>query len=65
MLKYAKIINEETKQVQVGTGSNINFYKSIGFKLMDVEEGADNNWYIIGNAPIKSLEEVKEEKIKN
>ena len=60
MLKYAKLVNEETKQCQVGIGDNIDFYKSLGFELLDVEQAYDGSWYLSGHCPIKpepSLEE--------
>lgn len=63
MLKYAQIINEKTKQCDVGLGTDIKFFKSIGMKEMEVEQGYDNNWYLKGYAPQKPLEELKEEKI--
>lgn len=60
MLKYCKIINEEKGLVQVGTGSNINFYKSIGFTLQEVEE-VDGIWYLQGKVPEPDLEIKKQE----
>ena len=51
MLKYAKIINEETKQCEVGLGTNVKFYKSIGMTEMDVEQAYDGGWYVAGYAP--------------
>lgn len=53
MLKYAKIENEETKQVNVGLGTNTDFYKSIGMSEMDVEEAYNGDWYLVGYAPEK------------
>lgn len=53
MLKYAKIINEETKELSVGTGTNSAFYKSIGMTEMEVELGYDEKWYLAGYAPEK------------
>lgn len=53
MLKYAKIENEETKQVSVGLGTNTDFYKSIGMEEMDVEEAYNGVWYLVGYAPEK------------
>lgn len=53
MLKYAKIINEETKEVQIGAGVNDEYYASIGMTEMEVEQGWDGNWYLLGYAPIK------------
>ena len=60
MLKYAKIENEETKQVSVGIGTNTEFYKSIGMSEMDVEQAYDGSWYISGYTPEKP-EPTKEE----
>ena len=53
MLKYAKIIDEKTKQVSVGIGENTDFYESIGLEEMDVEEAYDGSWYLKGFAPPK------------
>ena len=61
MKKYAKIINEETKEVSVGTGTNSAFYKSIGMVEMEVEEGYDGSWYLKGYAPEKPIEQKKAE----
>ena len=63
MKKYAKVINEETKEVSVGTGTNSAFYKSIGMVEMEVELGYDGNWYLAGHAPAKP-EPTKEEQQK-
>lgn len=60
---YAKIINEETKQCEVGVGTNVEFYKSIGMTEMDVEQAYDGQWYLKGYAPEESIEE-KNEKIR-
>lgn len=50
---YAKVINEETKQCEVGTGTNTDFYKSIGMTEMDVEQAYNGGWYVKGFAPEK------------
>lgn len=63
MLKYCKIIDKEKGLIQVGLGTNEKFYKSIGFELMEVEEGYDGAYYLKGQAPQKSIEKLKEEKI--
>ena len=60
MLKYAEIINEETKLCNVGVGTNVDYYKSIGFTEMEVEQGYDGNWYVKGYAPQESIEEKNE-----
>ncbi len=51
MLKYAKIVNEKTKQCEVGTGTNMAFYKSMGMHEMDVEQTHKGEWYLSGYAP--------------
>lgn len=69
MIKFAKVINDETFLCEVGLGSNSNFYKSIGMIEQDVEQSEiDNNWYLAEKCPHKSeeekLEEAKEAKYK-
>ena len=59
MKKYAIIINEETKQVSVGTGTNVEFYKSVGMSEMEVEQAYDGSWYVKGFAPEKPVEELQ------
>jgi len=61
MKKYAKIINEETKQCSIGERTNIEFYKSIGMTEMDVEQAYNGNWYVAGYAPQPSIEEQNEQ----
>lgn len=53
MKKYAKIINEETKQCDVGLGNNIAYYISDGMVEMDVEQSYTGAWYLKGYAPPK------------
>lgn len=62
MLKYAKVINENTKLCQVGTGTNTKFYQSLGMTEQEVEQGFNGAWYLKGYAPEKPLEELKAEK---
>lgn len=65
MFKYAKIINEETKQVAVGTGIKTKFYESIGMVQMEVERAFDGSWYVAGYAPQppeKTKEEIAEQR---
>ena len=54
---YAKIINEETKQVSVGIGTDTEFYCSIGMYEMEVEQGWDGQYYLAGYAPEKPTEQ--------
>ena len=51
MKAYAKVTNEQTKRCEVGDGTNVAFYKSIGMTLQEVEEGYDGSWYLKGYAP--------------
>ena len=60
MKKYAKVINNETKLCEVGTGTNSAFYQSIGMTEMEVEQAYDGSWYLAGYAPAKP-EPTKEE----
>lgn len=52
MIKYARVINEDTKVCIVGLGNNNEFYESRGFKQMEVELGDDGNYYLKGYLPI-------------
>jgi hypothetical protein len=62
---YAKIENEQTKTVSIGTGTNHAFYESIGMVEMDVEQSdIDGQWYVKGHAPMKSEAQKQEEAIK-
>lgn len=61
MKKYAKVINEETKQCEVGLGTNSAFYQSIGMTEMEVEQAYNGSWYVKGYAPEKPVEELQTE----
>lgn len=61
MIKYAKIINEETKQCSVGIGSNTAYYQKNGMTEQDVEQAYDGNWYLAGYAPAKPEPTVQEQ----
>ena len=58
---YAKIIDEKTKQCEVGLGTNSAFYKSIGMTEMEVEQAYDGQWYLKGFAPEKPTEQKEAE----
>ena len=62
MKKYAIIIDEDAKVCEVGLGDNVEFYKSLGFEEMEVEQAYDGGWYVLGYAPQKPLEIYKQEK---
>lgn len=58
MIKYAKIINQETKECGVGLGTNTAFYVSVGMSKMDVEQAYNGNWYVKGYAPKEPKEDI-------
>ncbi|MBO4516736.1 hypothetical protein J5751_04900 [bacterium] len=60
MKLYTIIINEETKEVLI---INQEEAKSLGYEEMDVEFAYNNKAYVLGYAPEKPLELLKEEKI--
>ena len=62
MKKYTKIVNEKTKACEVGLGTNVSFYQSIGMIEQEVEQGFNGQWYLLGYAPEKPLDELKQEK---
>jgi hypothetical protein len=65
MIKYAQLINEETGLCSIGTGTNIDFYKSIGMTELDVQQSdIDNNWYLIDKCPMKTDEQKEQEEKK-
>lgn len=58
MIKFAQLINEETGLCNVGTGTNVDFYKSIGMIELDVQQSdVDNNWYLVDKCPMKTDEQ--------
>lgn len=58
MIKYAKVINEQTGLCEVGIGTNSKFYKSIGMKEQDVSQSdIDGKWYLSDKCPMKSNED--------
>lgn len=61
MIKFAKIVNEETKACDVGTGTNIDFYRALGFEEMDVEQAYNGQWYLKGYAPEKPATTLEEQ----
>lgn len=62
MNKYAKIINNQTKQCDVGLGTNTEVYTKLGYTLQEVEKSdLDGNWYLMGYAPMKTDEEKAQE----
>lgn len=65
MIKFAQVINEETGLCSIGTGTNIDFYKSIGMTELDVQQSdVDNNWYLVDKCPMKTDEQKEQEEKK-
>ena len=62
MIKYAKVINNETGLCEVGLGTKTAFYKAQGMKELDVEQSEiNNNWYLSELCPHKTDEEKLQE----
>lgn len=59
MKKYAKIIDDVTKEVEIGVGCDDEYYIEIGMTLMDVEQAYNGLWYVEGYAPQESEEDKK------
>lgn len=58
MIKYAKIIDNEIGLCEVGSGTNAEFYISIGMSELDVEQSEkDNRWYLTEKCPHYTPEE--------
>ena len=60
--RYAKIIDEQTKEVQVGVGCLDEYYIEIGMTLMDVDLAYNGKYYVAGYAPAKPKPTVDEKK---
>lgn len=61
MLKYAKVVNEETKACDVGLGTNVEYYKSLGMTEQDVEQAYNGQWYLVGYVPSKPTPTLQEQ----
>ena len=58
MIKYAKVINQETGLCEVGLGTNAEFYQSIGMTQLEVQQSdIDNAWYLAELCPMKTDEQ--------
>ena len=66
MKLYGTIIDNNTRLCSVGTGTNVEFYESIGMVEVDVQQSdIDNAWYLAEKCPMKTDEEkAKEEQDK-
>ena len=58
MIKYAKIANKETKECNVGLGTNTAYYQKIGMTEMEVEQAYNGSWYLKGYCPKQPQDEV-------
>lgn len=69
MIRYAKIKDEIIGLCDVGLGTNIDYYKSIGMVELDVEQSEkDNMWYLAHKCPHYTPEEkeqMEQERINN
>jgi len=63
MLKYAIVVNEETKQCDVGLGTDTTYYESLGMTLQDVEQAYNEQWYLMGYAPEKPAPTYQEQRL--
>ena len=64
--KYAKIIDNDTKEVEIGVGCPDEYYIEIGMQLMDVEKAYNGKWYLAGYAPARpdpTPEQIKQMRI--
>ena len=62
MIKYVNVLNEETGLVDIATGTDTEFYKSIGMVEHDVEQSdVDYCWYLKEKCPHLTPEEKEAE----
>lgn len=59
--RYAKIINEETKEVEIGVGCPDEYYVEIGMSKMEVEQAYNSLWYVAGYAPVPPVPTIEEQ----
>ena len=60
---YCKYDENTKKCTLVGTGSNEDFYKSIGLEDLEVEQAYNGDYYLKGYAPNHNLDELKSDKL--
>ena len=60
---YCKYDENTKKCLEVGTGTNTEFYKSIGMEDLEVEKAYDGSYWLKGYAPTQNLDELKSEKL--
>lgn len=49
--QYAKIIDEQTKELQIGVGCDVAYYIQIGMEYLETELASNGKWYLKGYAP--------------
>lgn len=58
MFKYAKVVDKETGLCEVGLGTNVEFYFSLGMREMNVDQSEiDGQWYLFDKCPHFTPEE--------
>lgn len=58
MIKYCKVINESTGEVQLGAGCSDKYYVEIGMEQREVEQSEkDFKWYLLNKCPHYTKEE--------
>ena len=63
MYKYVKFDENSGLCTEVGTGTNTEFYKSIGMVRKDVEQSkVDGQWYLTAKCPHYTDEEIEAQK---
>ena len=60
---YCKYDSETKKCLEVGTGTDTEFYKSIGMTDKEVEKAYDGSYYLKGYAPTQNIDELKASKL--
>ena len=60
---YCKYDKNTKKCLEVGTGTNTEFYKSIGMTDEEVEQAYDGSYWLKGYAPTQNLDELKSDKL--
>lgn len=62
-IKWVKIIDENTKEVQLGAGQDAEYYASIGMTEQEVEQAYNGTWYLKGYCPAEPQEDVIKKQI--
>ena len=60
---FAKIINETTKECQVGIGTNTEYFINHGMSEMEIEKAYNGLYYVKGYAPEKPQDVINKERI--